>query len=69
MLLQAIIACSFSVTTANFGSAQMARDTEAEQPTTTFSSDENFYALVHLNNAPDATTVRAMLDRSGCRGR
>lgn len=53
------LACGFSFSTANFGSATMARDAEGNRPTSTFSPEDTFYAVVELQNAPDDTTVRA----------
>ncbi len=53
------LACGFSFTTANFDSATMAQDAEGNQPTSTFSPDDTFYAVVELQNAPDDTKVRA----------
>jgi len=59
-LFLAAAACGFSFTTANLGSAQMARDPGGNQPTTTFSPGDTFYAVVDLDNAPDDTVVRAV---------
>lgn len=59
IFIVAALACGFSFSTANFGSATMARDAEGNQPTSTFSPDDTFYAVVELQNAPDDTTVRA----------
>jgi hypothetical protein len=38
----------------------MATDPQAENPTTTFSTQDTFYAVVDLDNAPDDTNVRAV---------
>jgi len=59
MLILTVFACSFNVTTANFNSAQMATDPQAENPATTFSPQDTFYAVIDLDNAPDDTNVRA----------
>ena len=58
-LIIAALACDFSFTTANIADAQMARDPEGNNPTTVFSPDDTFYAVVDLDNAPDDTTMRA----------
>ena len=52
-------ACGFSFTTANFASAELAKDPEGNQPTTTFSPEDTFYAVIELDNAPEDTAVRA----------
>lgn len=60
VLVMASLACNFSATTANITDAQMARDEEGTQPTSTFAPDEIFYVNVELANAPDETTVKAV---------
>jgi hypothetical protein len=60
LLVLALSACSFSASSANISSAEMARDQDGEQPTQTFSPDEPFYCIVELSNAPDDTTLRAV---------
>lgn len=57
--LAAILACGFSVSTANIKDAWMARDQQGEGRTTVFGPDEVFYCIVDLANAPDDTTVKA----------
>jgi hypothetical protein len=59
-LLLVLSACSFSASSANISSAEMARDQEGEQPTKTFSPDDPFYCIVELSNAPNDTEVRAV---------
>jgi len=59
MLLAAILACSFSASTANIAEAWMARDEAGEQKTDVFAQDEVFYCKVELANAPDDTMVKA----------
>jgi hypothetical protein len=54
-----VAACGFSFTTANFASAELAKDPEGSQPTTTFAPDDTFYAVIELDNAPEDTQVRA----------
>jgi len=53
-----VIACSFS--TANIKDATLARDSEGNQPTTIFASDDTFYCIIELANAPDDTTVESV---------
>jgi hypothetical protein len=59
-LVLAPSACSFSASSANISSAEMARDQDGKQQTKTFSPDEPFYCIVELSNAPDDTEVRAV---------
>jgi len=59
MLLAAILACSFSASTANIAEAWMAHDEAGEQKTDVFAQDEVFYCKVELANAPDDTMVKA----------
>ena len=54
------LACEFSASTARIAGVQMARDAEGTQPTTDFTPEDTFFALVELENAPDETTVRAV---------
>lgn len=60
VLILATLACEFSASTANIADAQMARDSEGNQPTTVFAPDETFYCVVDLANAPDDTKVSAI---------
>ncbi len=55
-----VSACGFSASTANISDAQMARDEEGNDPTTVFSPEDTFYAIVELSSAPDDTVVRAV---------
>ncbi len=59
VLLLAILACSFSASTASITNAKMARDNEGKDPTTVFSPTDVFYCVADLNNAPNDTKVRA----------
>jgi len=59
VLMVLAAACGFSFTTANFASAEMAKDPEGSQPATTFAPDDTFYAVIELDNAPEDTQVRA----------
>jgi hypothetical protein len=58
-LLGAMLACSFSASTANIDEAWMARDEAGGLRTDVFAQDEVFYCKVELANAPDDTTVKA----------
>jgi hypothetical protein len=58
-LLLALLACSFSASTAKISDAKMARDYDGSDPTTVFAQDETFYCVVELTNAPDDTPVKA----------
>jgi hypothetical protein len=60
VLIGANLACGFSASTANIKSASMARDSEGNDLTTTFSQNDDFYCIVELANAPDDTTVKAV---------
>ncbi len=53
------LACGFSVSTANFKDAYMARDYAGNERTTTFAQGDDFYCIVLLRNAPDDTKVKA----------
>ena len=59
LVMLTILACGFSVSTANIKDAKMARDYDGNQSTTVFAPDETFYCIVELANAPDDTTVKA----------
>jgi hypothetical protein len=60
VILLVNLACSFNASTASIKSAEMARDNEGTQPTTTFSPQDTFYCNVELANAPDDTKVKAV---------
>lgn len=60
LLIFLSLACGFNFSTAAISEAKMAKDPDGQQPTTVFSPDEAFYAVVELNNAPDDTTVKAV---------
>ncbi len=59
-LLVSVLACGGSFSTANISNAWMATDAEGNNPTTVFSQDAIFFALVDLNNAPDDTRLKAV---------
>jgi hypothetical protein len=54
-----LTAAECSVSTANIPEAYMAADPDGAQPTTTYTSEATFYAIVTLANAPDGTTLKA----------
>jgi hypothetical protein len=55
----AMLACSFSASTANVSSATLARDPDGAEPTTVFGQEDIFYLIVELANAPDDTLTKA----------
>ncbi|HBY95770.1 MAG: hypothetical protein M5U01_43645 [Ardenticatenaceae bacterium] len=59
MMVSAVLACSFNVSTASIKNVTMARDANGKEPTTTFAQDDTFHCLVQLANAPDDTVVKA----------
>lgn len=60
VLLLSTLACGFNVSTANIKDANLARDNNGTQPTSSFSPNDTFYCNVDLENAPDGTTVKAV---------
>jgi hypothetical protein len=52
------LACEYSASTANITGATLAKDAEGSSPTTLFDSEDVFYVVVDLANAPDNTTVK-----------
>lgn len=58
VLVLAGLACSFS--TANIANAYMAADPDGNTPTSVYSNDQTFYAIVDLANAPEDTEVRVV---------
>ncbi len=54
------LACGFSVSTANFADAFMAKDPDGNERTTVYAAEGVFYAIVDLANAPEDTVVRAV---------
>lgn len=60
LLILVTLACGFNVSSANIAGAKMARDAEGNEPTTVFSQNDVFYAVVDLANAPDDTKVKAV---------
>ena len=59
-ILLTVMACEFSVSTANFADAFMAADADGSQRTSAFGPSDIFYAIVDLANAPDDTEVKAV---------
>jgi len=60
ILMVSVLACGGSISTANIKSAWMATDEEGNNPTTVFSQDAIFYAMVDLKNAPEDTKLKAV---------
>ena len=54
------LACGFSVSTANISSAKLTADDAGTRETTLFTSDQDFYCIVELANAPSETKVKAV---------
>lgn len=54
------LACSTSVSTANIANAWMDSTEEGNNPTTVYSQDAIFYAMIDLKNAPDDTKLKAV---------
>ena len=59
-VLLASLACGGSFSTANISESWMATDIEGTNRTTVFSPEDDFYAFVDLQNAPDDTQLRAV---------
>jgi hypothetical protein len=64
-LLMTTGGCEFNVSTANIQNAQMAKGVDEQNnpvdPTTVFSTSDNiFYCVAELGNAPDGTHVKAV---------
>ena len=72
ILLLASIACEASASTASITSATLTADPASGAETTTFTSDQPFYCVVVLANAPDSTKVKAVwytVDDAGTAGK
>lgn len=54
------LACGGSFSTASIGNTWMASDIEGNNRTTIFSPEDDFYAFVELQNAPDDTQLKAV---------
>ncbi|MCB9420080.1 MAG: hypothetical protein H6667_09760 [Ardenticatenaceae bacterium] len=59
LLILPALACGGSFSTANIKSAILTTDSEGTQETTVFASDQIFYCIVELANAPEDTTLKA----------
>ena len=67
-LVFASLACDFNVSTASVSSAILTPDKTLTTDTTSFTSDQAFYLVVNLSNAPDSTKLKAVwssLDDAG----
>lgn len=60
VLIISQLACNFSASTANIANAWMDTTEEGDNPTTVYSQDAIFYAMVDLKNAPDDTKLKAV---------
>ena len=60
VLFISVLACGGSFSTANINNAWMATDEDGNNPTTVFSQDAIFFALVDLKNAPEDTKLKAV---------
>ena len=58
-LVVSSLACAFGNTELSLTNLRMAFDKDGNNPTTTFSSTDVFYAVADLNNAPQGTQVEA----------
>ena len=58
-LVVSSLACAFGNTELSLTNLRMAFDQDGNNPTTTFSSTDVFYAVADLNNAPQGTQVEA----------
>ena len=54
------LACGFNVSTANITEAYLTANSDGSGETTVFSSNQNFYRIVKVANAPDDTTLKAV---------
>lgn len=59
MVMVSMVACGFSVSTANIKDARMALDYDGNNPSTLFTGEDTFYCVAELANAPDDTKVKA----------
>ncbi|HFD39519.1 MAG TPA: hypothetical protein ENJ31_06685 [Anaerolineae bacterium] len=59
VVILAMLACSFSASTANIQNARMARDEAGNDPTTVFAPTDVFHCVGELKNAPDDTKIKA----------
>ena len=60
VLIISQLACNASASTANIKNAWMDTTEEGNNPTTVYSQDAIFYAMVDLKNAPDDTKLKAV---------
>lgn len=60
MMAVLLQACEFNVSTASISNAKLASDSAGATETTVFKSDQTFYYIVNLANAPDSTKVKAV---------
>jgi hypothetical protein len=60
VLILSAVACQFSTSTANISSAILTADSASSTKTAEFTTDQPFYYVVVLANAPDDTKVKAV---------
>ena len=60
MLMVASLACDASASSASISSAKLTSDSAGTAETTSFTSDQTFYLVVELANAPSDTKVKAV---------
>lgn len=60
ILIALQLACGVSASTANIKNAWMDTTEEGNNPTTVYSPEAIFYAMVDLKNAPDDTKLKAV---------
>lgn len=59
-LVIASVACNFNLGETKLESVTMARDEQGKNPTTTFASDDDFFVVFDLKNAPNDTKIRTV---------
>jgi hypothetical protein len=63
-----LAACEFEFSTANISDAWLARDSDGKDKTRVFGTEDTFYCIVRLANAPDDTRVKAVWIAVKCEG-
>jgi hypothetical protein len=61
LLLIAITACHFSVSTANMSSLKLGKDKNVSQEASTFAPTDTVYGVATISNAPSAVKVKGRL--------
>ncbi len=60
VLMLSILACQASVSTANISDAYLTFNSDGSGNTSTFSTDQTFYSIVKVKNAPEDTVLKAV---------